>query len=63
MDPELLQILARERQAELLRTAEHRRLAAAVRPKRSIRMRLGAVTLHIEVDPDYRARRSVSRST
>jgi hypothetical protein len=45
------QILAAQRSAELQREAERSRLAAAARPRRSIRLRLGSITVLIEHQP------------
>ena len=48
IDGELDQVLAARRAAELLGEAERSRLAAAARPRRSIRFRLGSITVLIE---------------
>jgi hypothetical protein len=51
MNGELDQILATRRAAEFLRAAERNRLAAAARSRRSIRFRLGSITVLIEHQP------------
>jgi hypothetical protein len=51
IDGELDQILAVRRAAELLREAERCRLAATARSRRSIRFRLGSITILIEHQP------------
>ncbi|TMC06400.1 MAG: hypothetical protein E6J41_18845 [Chloroflexi bacterium] len=48
---DLDQILAARKAAEWLRDAERGRLAAAARPRRSIRFRLGSITVLIEHQP------------
>jgi len=63
MNSELLAILAAERQAELRRAAERAHLAAAARPHRSIRLRLGSITVSIEREAPRIAPRSLSRPT
>jgi beta-galactosidase beta subunit len=44
-------MLAARRAAELMREAERSRLAAEARPRRSIRLRLGSITVLIEHQP------------
>jgi hypothetical protein len=62
INSELLAMLAAERIADLRRAADRDRVAAAVRPRQPFRLRLGAVTLKIEVER-YDAARSASRPT
>jgi hypothetical protein len=54
IDGELDQLLAARRATELLREARRARLAAAARPRRSIRFRLGSITVLIEHQPRLR---------
>lgn len=63
MNTELLEVLVAERRAELLRAAERSALAAAARPTRSIRLRLGSITVLIEREASRPAPRSASRPT
>jgi hypothetical protein len=63
MNSELLVVLAAERQAELRRAAERHALAVAARPRRSICLRLGSITVLIEREASRPAPRSASRPT
>jgi hypothetical protein len=55
------EILAAGRAAELMREAERSRLAAEARRRRSIRLRLGSITVLIEHQP-YRPNVSLPES-
>jgi hypothetical protein len=63
MNSDVLVRLAAARQAELRRAAERNALAAAARPRRSIRLRLGSITVLIEREAARPAPRSASRQT
>ena len=54
INSELLSILAAQRSAELLATADRSRLAAAARPRRPLRLRRGRVIVEIHLSADVR---------